>query len=167
MSYQTPNTLPWHPPTSPPSCPSCPAVNEALAASWPCPSLLPLYRKRQEAVARMLHLHPLCHPLRSLCSTEIVAYDMLIPYPFFQVIESNFPRYTAQFNSIDFCGSFIVEVIPLCIPLAVFFIYLKSIVYCWLGITFSDTKTDPVFRQRNYIPASGTIHLPIGVTLSP
>jgi len=82
MSRETQNTMLWHPPTSP-------------------SPRLPLCRKRQKVVvARMVPLHP----LQSLCSTEIVACDMLILYPFFQIIKSNFPPYTAQFNSLYFCG---------------------------------------------------------------
>jgi len=33
----------------------------------------------------------------------IVAYEMLILCPFFQVGELNFPPYTARFDSIDLC----------------------------------------------------------------
>lgn len=76
MSCETQNTMPWHPPTSP-------------------SPRLPLCRKLQKAVvARMVPLHP----LQSLCSTGIVAYEMLILYLFFQIMKSNFPPYTAQFK---------------------------------------------------------------------
>ena len=39
---------------------------------------------------------------------RIVAYDMLILCPFFQVVESNFPLYTAKFDLVYFCELFVI-----------------------------------------------------------
>ena len=96
MFRQTQNTILWHQPTSPPSRP---ILKEGLAASWPRPPLLSLWRRRQEAVARLLLLH--LHPLWRFCNIAIVADEQLILCPLFQVAESNFPLYTAQFNNLS------------------------------------------------------------------